>query len=445
MDTAVSQEIGIETELNEFKLVAWSCQRAARAAVGGILRRKEYVGANILYYEVELHTGEKRQQLVIPKICTNVARLIAKHYHRRNVHRGRKFDLSALASSHFYIESVWTAVSHVIQNCLLCSLKNAGKDRRYATAIHVVPRELSLPALSRVSIDFAHCKRQVILSMVCLDTLYVSFVKVKDTTADAAWYGLQKLSRVYSVDFRLVHSDNARALSSLLRKKVLKTFPNCQCTTTAPYASSQNPVERTHQELWRFIRSRKFGKLLSENGHLDSDVLEEAASILNRRPLGTTTTGQVITPALLAFGSTHSATGIKILFSLRKYFYENCFLEMRRRHLPNRHMRRYSVSVGDWVLCQERGHTEKDEFKYYIARIAKIDHSVIEVELHGEKKRRLQSNQVVPISMLEGIDASPGGHVVENAGEAFELPGEVNQTQRREHVSEEERESSEFL
>jgi hypothetical protein len=62
---------------------------------------------------------------------------------------------------------------------------------------------------------------------------------------------------------------------------------------TAPYASHQNPVERSHRELWSVLRARKFAKAVQQD-------LEEVSWIVNRRPLGVYTDGTVITPALLA-------------------------------------------------------------------------------------------------------------------------------------------------
>jgi hypothetical protein len=277
-----------------------------------------------------------------------------------------------------------------------------------------MPRNLQLPAFARCSFDFTHCGDKVIFTAVCNDTMAVFFALVPDATGHSAFKAVQKMCRIYCVSARRIQTDNARALTGPFKTKVQREFSGCEVTTSVPYGSSQNPAERQHRELWAILRARKFGKFLRQE-NIDSEALEEAASILNQRPLGVTPNNEVITPALLAFGCAPINEEAKTRLSLlRNFFYENYFLALRRRHLPNRHVRRFSTAVGQWVLCQERGKTEKDDFKHYVGRVVRISNSTIEVEVHGEKTKRLQSNQIIPVPML---NVSTGGHVVDMAVE----------------------------
>jgi hypothetical protein len=397
---------------DDFKLLAHSCQKAFRTTRGNEYVRDESSG--LWCFEVQLFTGEKKRQLVIPKDCEYVARLIAKHFHRKSGHRGRRHDMATVACSAFYVESPLRPVIQTIRNCLICSKKNAPVRPSQATAPWVMPRNLQLPAFARCSFDFTHCGDKVIFTAVCNDTMAVFFALVPDATGHSAFKAVQKMCRIYCVSARRIQTDNARALTGPFKTKVQREFSGCEVTTSVPYGSSQNPAERQHRELWAILRARKFGKFLRQE-NIDSEALEEAASILNQRPLGVTPNNEVITPALLAFGCAPINEEAKTRLSLlREFFYENYFLALRRRHLPNRHVRRFSTAVGQWVLCQERGKTEKDDFKHYVGRVVRISNSTIEVEVHGEKTKRLQSNQIIPVPML---NVSTGGHVVDMAVE----------------------------
>jgi len=265
---------------------------------------------------------------------------------------------------------------------------------------------------------------------VCTDTGVSFLTPVEGATAVGALNGLRRLSRVYCVNFRRVHSDNAQAFSKAFQAEARKEWAGIEFSFRAAYLSNQNPVERMHREMWSVVKARKFSKALDEDDvTINQDTLEEVCAIINLRPLGVLPSGEVVTPALLAWGANHSQGSTK-LTEVRRYFYENIFALQRRRHLPNRHLRRTPVSIGTNVLFQYGGPGRKDEYLHDVGRITEVSGNVVSVRSKG-KTYRVGASAVIPLhayyqftqerepevsqdrGLTQELGSASGGHVEE--------------------------------
>lgn len=368
--------------------------------------KEKYVShGGVWYYQEVRFTGEEVLRVVIPnhRSIDSVRELIVRYYHRKTGHRGYKFDTASLNSSLFYIEGLVQVSRAVNSKCLICARKNASLKAAYAMPVQTVSREMSLPAFSRVSIDFVHLRTDTLLSAICTDTGVLFLTLVNRADAVSAFEGLSRLSRLYCVKLRRIHSDNAQSLSKNFQRLVSKEWEQVEFSFRAPHASQQNPVERSHRELWSLLRVRKFVKAIDEDGEMISnETLEWVSSIANSRPLGVDPEGQVITPSLLAWGANWS-TGKDKLKHVREFFYSNLFAMSRRRHLPNRNVRRTSVYIGMKVLFQHRGPAtlQKDEFGHEVGTVVGVgtpgNTSSVVVKAKG-KDYRVHSSAIIPLS-----------------------------------------------
>jgi len=373
----------------------------ARVSQRGWKPKAAYVEEDGIYYNEHTQIdGSLVRRLVIPEHVENVSRLIARHYHSANAHRGARFDMAALFSTPFFLERASSVISRMVAACLICARKNASSRKSAISAVQTVERDVSLPPFSRVSIDFLHIRTTTVLSVLCRDTGVVFLTRVSRPSAAGAMEGLRRVNHIYCVSPRHVHSDNAQALSKQFRSIATSEWPGVEFTTTAPYASHQNPVERAHREVWSILRARRFAKAVLEDvENVTNEDLEEIAWIINRRPLGVYRDGAMITPAGLAWGASHSGTGSK-LAEVRRYFYENIFLLLRRRHLPSRRSRRATVSIGEIVLFQAGPEKGKHEFVHDVGRIIAIEGNSAIVK-NSKNVFRVASNFIVPLILEE--------------------------------------------
>lgn len=372
---------------------------AQRAGV--IPHRKQYVEREgILIHEQTAFNGRTKKQIVIPAGLGELKVLILKYYHRKNGHRGKRYDIGNSSDVPFYLEGIHTTATTVIRRCITCSVKNAPMRSGFAAPVQTIARDTSLPPFTRVSIDFLHHKLETIFSALCTDTGAVFLTMVDRPSAAGAIQGMKRLSRIYCVQYARIHSDNAQALSNRFRALAKSEWPGAEFSNTAPYASHQNPVERAHRDVWSVLRARKFSKLLTEEtGPLNNEILEEVGYILNRRPLGVYRDGTVITPAVLAWGASYGRDG-ESLQTLKKYFYEEIFHMFRRRHLPSRYMRRNAVSVGQIVLAQLGPVSDKMEFSHTIGKIVAMTGNVVTVK-NSSATFNVASNAVVPLNFAD--------------------------------------------
>lgn len=366
--------------------------------------------------EQTLFNGEVVRRIVIPnqKELVRVRELICRFYHGQNQHRGVKFDVANLTTSTFHLEGVFRAVQSIIAKCWTCARKNAILRKALCQPVQTVPRVITFPPFSRISIDFVHFRATTVLSVLCTDTGVLFLSVVSAASAEGAIQGLRRLSHLYCVQIRRVMSDNARALSKSFQVEARKLWGDCQFVTRAAYESSQNPVERAHRDMWSILRSRKSTKSLSEDiQDITNEVLEEVMCIVNRRPLGTQG-DTVVTPARLAWGANQIGPGGERLENFRRFFYENLFALNRRRHLPNRRLRRAFVPVGDMVLFQHGTREAKDQFEHRVGRVIAIEGNIITVQSQG-KEVKVGSASVIPLSRYFQVEretgTSPGGHV----------------------------------
>jgi hypothetical protein len=277
--------------------------------------------------------------------------------------------------------------------------------------VQVVQREITLPPFSRVSVDFVHHRGITILSAVCTDTGVLFLTIVEAATAKGAIAGLRRLSQLYCVHIKRVHSDNAQAFSKTFQAEANREWAGIEFSNRAPHVSQQNPVERSHREMWSLLRARKFTRALDDdNQDLSNETLEEVCGILNRRPLGLFPDGTVITPAVLAWGANHTS-GAARLQEVRKYFYENIFAIYRRRHLPKRQVRRSVIFVGQKVLYQY-GPSDKMDYAHGLGTVVGIHGAVVHVRAQG-KTLQVGTGEVIPLGDFFQSTISPGGHVVE--------------------------------
>lgn len=344
--------------------------------------------------------GVERELWRVPKRFPWVQDRIARFYHRLNAHRGARHTLSDIvAAGRWFLEGGLTAVKRLTAGCLICALKNGS----LAVGPPVMPtatfaRSITLPVFSRVSVDHLYTKPKCSLSVVCLDTGYLSLVPVDDRTTRTTVAALQKIAHRYSVCFKLVHSDSFSSFTSpqLIRELRSLGHYDCQVSFTPPAASDLNPVERYHREVWSTLRCRKFCVRLSEamTSGIES-ALEGACFIINSRPLAFDPPETLITPATLAFGvATHaSEPPDKKFLDVRRLFYEQFFDQLRRRFASS-NQRKSLIRVGALVLAKLSD--DKEEFRVRPARIISIDGAVISVKAGG-KFFRLSSTQLVPL------------------------------------------------
>ena len=362
--------------------------------------KNQYICVEDVYYlEQSLFTGDIIRRVVIPNHIEliRVRELIVRHFHEKNHHRGSRFDAGSLAMSVFKLEGVHSVVKSVIAKCLLCARKNAILRKGMAAAVQTVKREVCLPPFSRVSFDFVQFGTTNVLSALCIDTSVLFLSVVPNASADGAIYALTRMARLYCVEIRRLLSDNAKALSTKFESLARKEWNGVEFFKRAPYESSQNLVERSHKDMWSVLRSRKASKLLREEvWDITDQVLEEVCYIVNRRPLGVTETGEVVTPAKLAWGSNWIGDGGNRLVKFREFFYENLFALHRRRHLPNRKMRRALVPVGDMVLYQYAVRGAKDEFEHEVGKVVAIDGNIVTVQSR-KREYKVGSSSIIPL------------------------------------------------
>jgi hypothetical protein len=381
-------------------------------------RSSKYVltSEGIHVHEMSLFTGEVRRLLVIPEETPHVARLIAAWFHRKGDHRGGRFlKAYMLLNSPFFIERATAAIAGMTARCLTCCKKAAFLRPAMATPPGAgVSRHIDLPPFSRVAIDVVHfAGRRQALTALCLDThcFFASLIEKETATCSAAALG--RLSSRYCVRFRLIHSDNAQVFSHSFQSAIRAAGHfEVEFTTAPTYAPRQSPVERMHRELWSIFRSRKFSATLTKGGvEIDNDMLDEVSAIINSRPLYTAATPRdgemIITPSFLAFGVAHGTTGAA-LFAIRRYFYENYFLLLRRRHLPPR-ARRHAIFIGQMVLGLDGSHKSKHEYPFVVGRVAEINGGQVKITSGGQT-RIFESSAVAPLPSEFQLD-SLGGHV----------------------------------
>lgn len=368
----------------------------------------------IFYHVITNYNGETLKRYVIPRL-ESVQQRIVRHFHELDGHRGKKHDFSRLiAHDTFYLESAYKAVSTNVSRCLICMRKNAIIDRRVTAA--TIPRDVSLPPFSRIAIDYVFMAGDSVLSAVCLDTLYLFLVRTEGTTAESSAQAVQRLANRFCVEIRLIHCDNDKRFGKRFQN-LLRAEGHLQLavTNTAPYSSQQNPVERLHREMWSILRTRRLGHLVAEHVITD-ELLEGVSAIINRRPLGVSTDGPrwiVVTPARLAFGSAYNQTGSE-LHGIRTFYYEECFLQFRRRQLPSKGQRRAPLRVGMVVLCYDPT-AGKAELSFFAARVVAMEPgNRVQVRGPTGDLRKVTANTVVPLADYFQVDHSPDsleGHV----------------------------------
>ena len=422
---AVLANLGVKADAAEneewdhFDHLIWLlAERMQRIAV--TKHKQKYVlierfGLKVLCYQQVDFNGNHIDQVVIPSDgrFSRTRELIIKYFHVKNLHRGWRYDVGALCRSVVFIEGLVTSVRLSLNKCLICARKNAdNKVKAIGTPVQTVARQTNLPPFSRVCIDFIQIRGQFILSVQCIDCCVVYFSICNAQSAEEAIKGLDRMSNVYSVDVRLIHSDNAQALSKSFKRLAKEKWPYVQLTKTVPYSSHQNLVERVHRELWNLLKARKLTRAFeSDEAEITTITLEEMAYILNNRPLAVNVQSEILTPAKLAWGCNFVEGGNK-LHCVREYFYSEIFSLLRRRHLPNSNLRRYSASVGLKVLVQAH-EAEKDEYQHRVGTIVGIEKNAITVRVEGKVKVVNSWNTIpLPEYFQVNTEDSPGGHEV---------------------------------
>lgn len=368
-------------------LLADRMQRVAEIKNKNKYVKIERYGFDVLCYQEVKFTGEQVDRVVIPGDSgfKRVRELVAKYFHSKYFHRGYRYDMARINESNLYLEGLTSAVRSFISKCLICARKNSHNlPKAFAMAPQTYPRELTLPAFSRISIDFIQVRTWLILTVLCIDCSVFYCVIVKALSASEAFEGLLKLSRTYSVDFRYIHSDNAQAFNTRFKTLVTQEWPLVQFSRTVPYSSHQNPTERMHKEVWSLLKSRKTTYAIEEDvgNEITQDVLQEISFVLNQRPLGVDEQQQVITPARLAWGTAWKEEGRYKLLKFREYFYREVFSIMRRKHLPIRNLRRTSVAIGNRVLFQLED-KDKHEFSHELGVVVSVDGNKISIRRKG--------------------------------------------------------------
>jgi hypothetical protein len=128
---------------------ARACQRVARP--GNI---KQFILVDDVYMHEEMKfTGELAKKFVIPSNdkLERVRELILRFYHKRNQHRGRKYDIAFMHnSSPFFLEGITKSVALMNARCLLCARKNAKARTPVGAPPQVIQRAITLPPFARV-------------------------------------------------------------------------------------------------------------------------------------------------------------------------------------------------------------------------------------------------------------------------------------------------------
>ena len=359
---------------------------------------------------------------VIPKSHPAVADRVFRFYHRLNGHRGVRHTLADCVAAGYHLEGGIRVGKAVTQNCLVCAKKNALTSEPVLPP-HTAKRELTLPVFSRVAIDHIFCRHLAsrsgtLLSCMCIDTGYLQLFVVPDLSTDATVHALAKLSHRFSVQFRLVHSDNFASLRSTKFMQALQALghTSCEVSHTPVGASQCNPVERLHREVWSVLRSRKFCARITA---CPGDPWDEICYIINCRPLGFDSQKlTLITPAALAFGSLAAAGPPRPiddrLHGLRDYFYNSLFDEQRRRfHSAN--IRRAAVHVNQLCLTRNQ-EANKLDYPVDIGKIVAIGPKGISVLVRGQIFLR-SSTQVIPLAQqFQPPSYTPGGACSVSAG-----------------------------
>ena len=245
----------------------------------------------------------------------------------------------------------------------------------------MVPRDVTLSPFSRIAIDFAHMRSTTILSAMCVDTQVVFLSVVDSASAESVVNAIERLSNIYCVRAKKIYSDNAQAFAKKFVVLIRKLFGWVEFSTTAPYESSQDPVDRCPREVWSLIRARKAARFIGDE--INNEVLESVDSIINQRPLGVYEDQKtVVPPARLAWSCNHVCG--QRLTEFRECFYANLFSWFRRRHLPNR-FHPIALGVGSFVLYPISASEEtKDTFSHAFGRIVGIDGNVFSIESGGK-------------------------------------------------------------
>ena len=346
--------------------------------------------------------GQERSLLYISKQCPTIQDKVLRFYHRLNAHRGARHLLADLIKDgKFHLEGARTLATRLCRNCPTCSKKNASNNATPPVMpTQTFPRDTTFPVFTRVAIDHLFT-RPLSLSILCMDTGYLSLQVVQDKTTKLTVEALQKVAHRYSVSFRLVHSDNYSSFASpaLLQSLRRLGHSHCQASFAPPAASNLNPIERYHKEVWSTLRCRKFCARLSTSMKDGVDeALDGVCYIVNSRPLALQAPDLVITPAVLAFGvpGTPAAT-TKRFAEVRELFYDQFFDQLRRR-FSDRQQRKSLIRVNQLVLARCHEDAPKDEMKVEVGRIVGVNRAEIEVKVRG-KIFKLSSTQVVPLSL----------------------------------------------
>ena len=359
---------------------------------------------------------------VIPKQAHRTRFLYIKKFHRSSGHKGKRYDMAAMmgSASPFFVEGMSSVCGEVIRKCLICAVHKARVIP--PSPGYVLPRKFDLPPLSRVAIDITYAgRKRPVFAAMCIDTGIVFFYGIPDSTTQSICLAIRVLTARYLVSLRLLHSDNAQTLKDNLITKLRGSgHPDLTATKTPVDGSVANPVERQHRDLWQLVRTRGFMRSLPPAGTTDelNRALEEAASVINHRPLafhrdaGVT---DIITPAKLAFGSCHGLDG-DVNLKFRRLFYEQYFLIYRRRH--NQAYRRMKLHVGAYALVINKT-IDKTQQPFHIGCLTEIGKGFLMVRFTTGESKKIATNCVAPLDRYfyedreeDPLEDSSGGHVV---------------------------------
>jgi hypothetical protein len=355
--------------------------------------KSRYVLIDGIYYSQWNNAkGETLSKPVLPRYAEFTRRLVLKYHHRRNGHRGRNFDVAFfLEKGQFFVESLLNGSRDVIKRCLKCALA------RSATVMpvtpHVEPRQVNLPPFSRIAIDLTYAaRRKPVFAALCLDTHLVFFRDLSDSTRESIEEAILVLTNRYLVTLRYIRCDNAPAMNDTFIAKLRRSgHPDLEVSRTPVAGSVANPVERMHRELWTLVRSRGLLKLTS-------DELEAAAAVINQRPLAIHREGSsviVITPAKLAFGSSHGVDGVA-LAAFRQEFYERYFLLYRRRH--NSSVRRMLLTISSYVLVSNKAaEWDRAQSLFHIGQVVAIGKGFLTIRFTSGQVKDVSTDMVAPL------------------------------------------------
>ena len=392
-------EIGTDDEIAFFRnaqLIAnEKCKNACIIDTDGTLR-----------FVFSRYDGTKGSLIAISSTTPHVQRLVFKHYHLLNAHRGRRHTLGDI-SQLFYLQNANRIARRFISNCLLCAKKNSASFIDPVLPVTTKQRLIHLPLFTRCAIDHLYL-RPTCLSIICLDTQFFQLIPVKSLTTADTIKALSSIAHRYCVKFKTIVCDRYSGLKSPeLRRQLHSLGHDCEIELVPPGASQLNPVERPHLSVWsilRCIRNRGFVKRLNQSEVRDMDTvidssqwLDEISYIINTRPIGYDDSSSIVTPAALAFGPPHGSHDPNIqnrLREVREYFYNYCFDDLRRR-FSSKKARTNLVQVGRLVLVRIK-QSFKGEFPVQLARIVSIDGAKITVK-SAKKIFEVSSTQVVPL------------------------------------------------